>query len=154
MRLLQSLSALVLLSAGVAAHADTFQYNLNFSLFDFSANAVFTSPSLITSDALVTATGSSSSGAVTSVAVFGPGDCGYSGNSQACFSIQEADFQFENLFFATLPASTGTFQDEFGDGNVTITDIAPSAATPEPSTFVLLASGLVGGAGAFRRRFA
>lgn len=43
---------------------------------------------------------------------------------------------------------------DYNDDTFVFTNVAPPAATPEPSTFFLLGSGLIGAAGTLRRRFA
>jgi hypothetical protein len=42
----------------------------------------------------------------------------------------------------------------FGKASVTVTDLTPPATTPEPSSFMLLGTGILGFAGAVRKRLA
>ncbi len=43
---------------------------------------------------------------------------------------------------------------DYNDDTFVFTNLAPTAPTPEPSTFALLGTGLIGAAGALRRKFA
>jgi len=51
-----------------------------------------------------------------------------------------------------LPASVSDF--DYNDDTFVFTNVAPTAATPEPSSFLLFGTGLIGAAGAVRRKFA
>ena len=51
-----------------------------------------------------------------------------------------------------LPSNVSDF--DYNDDTFVFTNVAPIAATPEPSTFMLLGTGLLALAGAFRRRIA
>jgi Domain of unknown function (DUF4114)/PEP-CTERM motif len=51
-----------------------------------------------------------------------------------------------------LPSSVSDF--DYNDDTFVFTNVAPTAATPEPSSFLLLGTGLLGVAGTLRRKFA
>jgi len=51
-----------------------------------------------------------------------------------------------------LPSSVSDF--DYNDDTFVFTNVAPTAATPEPSSFLLLGTGLIGVAGTLRRKFA
>lgn len=156
MRLFSQVAALSILAGGVALHADTFRYDLNFSFAGVdTASATFTTSALITADTTVSASGTSSEGPVLSVAVYVAGDCPFSGDF-ACFDIEEGA-SGQRLFLTSLPTTTGIFPDVFEDGSVTITHLGgtpPPSPVPEPSTVALLVTGVLGGLGAIRRRLA
>lgn len=51
-----------------------------------------------------------------------------------------------------LPNGSSDF--DYNDDTFVFTNVAPTAATPEPSSFLLFGTGLIGAAGALRRKFA
>ena len=51
-----------------------------------------------------------------------------------------------------LPSNVSDF--DYNDDTFVFTNVAPITATPEPSTFLLFGTGLIGAAGALRRKFA
>jgi hypothetical protein len=50
-----------------------------------------------------------------------------------------------------LPNHSSDF--DYNDDTFVFTNVAPMTATPEPSTFLMLGTGLIGAAGALRRKF-
>ncbi len=76
---------------------------------------------------------------------------GFTGWQHQTFSFT-ADGASDYLTFLAVGTPTGEPPFSLLDG-VTVTDTPAVAATPEPSSLVLLATGLAGTAGALRRRF-
>lgn len=63
------------------------------------------------------------------------------------FSDIEGSFVFNDALMSNPDGDIPEFVTE------SVTPVAPSAVTPEPSTFVLVGSSILGAAGLFRRRF-
>jgi hypothetical protein len=86
-------------------------------------------------------------------------------NIPGCDACGDYDSYMITGSFAPVSGSTYNLELELlntvggGDGSIAFTDggmatLTSSAATPEPSSFLLLATGLAGLAGALRRKFA
>lgn len=170
MRFKMFMAVLVLLSSGLAAHADSITYNVTLTANAgslYSGTGVFTVASAPTSAGVstyTTTTGLSNlsftiGGQVFNLANANSGSvplvqfvngsltnityAGQTGTSPNRFALQSTGayvFYYNNL----QSASTGTFS----------AAVAPVAVTPEPSSFALLGTGLLGVAGMLRKRFA
>jgi hypothetical protein len=132
----------ILLTSTLAAHADTFTYD-----FDDTSNSLgpisftYTSPVLISTLTVVIPTTCTFFGVACTDIVFDPAILSMQVNAINGDSSAYGDFDFFTV---------GVH--DYTDITMIVTD-DPSAATPEPSTFVLLGTGILGLVGAARRKF-
>jgi hypothetical protein len=148
-------TAAILATSTLAAHADTFQYQIVMA----GDTVVFDESSLLQVDTTIAASNfiSSTDAFIVSAEINSdvPTCSVFTSSSRAsCVGFQFSDGGLDGDFYNVPLNTPGTFK--FGDGSdeIVITDLDPSASpVPEPSTFVFLGTGLLGLAGAARRKF-
>ncbi len=181
MRLCCSLSIFALLSVGVAAHADTFQFSFG------SAGSTFSGSGLLTTGSAV-APGEFAITAISGTTRIAPGESSlniaslldpgsfptpanggtFPANDNILFLLNGAGRPDENGFSFLLNngAQINLFNGGTGVNAFLLPEqgsavyeaaslsITPTAPTPEPSTLALFLTGLLGGASCLKRRFA
>lgn len=160
MRLRFALAAAAMLSASLAAHADsvTYTFTLPSGMGVYSGVASFTEPSIQTTafDVLGADISSTTSVAITEIFINPTGStCGgetVSGDN--CYTFDFADGSYGYASLTAQPLSLGDYTTTAGYADITLDITSDVAPTPEPSGIALLGTGLLGVAGMVRRRFA
>jgi hypothetical protein len=160
MRFLPTIALLSALAIPAAAHADTFDFSATGSAGGFSGSGKLTANPNGDGGFLITAIdGTGVTG------LFAPN--GFHGNDNLLFPSASPTLDSQGFSFADVNGPDHFDVNIFNNGsgyfvflrdedNFTETlpvTFALSAATPEPSTFVLLGTGLLGAIGVMRRKF-
>ena len=166
MRLRWLVAAAALLSASLAARADTYNYSFTETQFGNTGNTTavsFDEPAILTSPTRILAADFVSSSttypdSVSDVVIYPlyAEDC--TGPPDSCVEVDFSGNDSAAAFFpGTNLTSVGvyTYNANGETATLTITDLSvPTSVTPEPSSIALLSTGLLGIAGVVRKRFA
>ncbi len=157
-------AAAVLSASTLAAHADTYQYTINLSAgitgssgdtVVFDESALLQVDTTIYASSFISSTDPSDASVEVASVEINPvlEDCvNGSGGGPSCVQFNFLDGGSVVDFYGTPLNMVGTFT-LFEPDEVVITDLGPSpSSVPEPSTFALLGTGLIGAAGALRRK--
>lgn len=135
-------AAVIFAASAIPACADTFSYDFDDTFVP--ASFTYSSPVLISTLSTIIPTTCSIAGFACSDVEFDPANLFLHITAVPGSSTTDSTYSGLDLF------SVGVH--DFGDITMIVTD-NPTAATPEPSSFVLLGTGILGAAGACRRKF-
>lgn len=167
------LAAAALCVFNVAAHASTITYQINAPLSDgglFEGTFTYNSTNVFASTLTAMTTGSSSGvdgtvtnqGAQAEAFPSGDTDIVFFENSGAGVNLVFPGSTFDGVLCTTTSTNCGGQPSVIGGsanflGTTTVTEVvptSPSSVTPEPSSFALLGTGMLGVVGMLRKRFA
>ena len=159
MRLYSIVPAALILTATISAHADTYNYTFTETQPINAISVSFDEPAILTSITVVPASDFVSSSSTLPDPIFSvlivplyADDC--TGPPESCVEVNSAGLGAAAFFPDTNLTSVGvcSYAANGSMATLTITDLTVPSAVPEPSTFALLCTGILGLVSVARRK--